>query len=128
MGRRDRDWATSADGFSVLSPTWRRARDIALLAVVGTGLATWGFLHFTHLKPHLPSLRSAVVYGSGHTTLPGDSRPATCTAIANQVCTAWTVVLLGQRAVRAQPLPPGTPCSSAKVDQHAGRWVCADSP
>jgi hypothetical protein len=128
VGRRDREWATSADGFTLSSPTPQRIRDFTLLVIVLGGLATWGFMHFLHLAAHVPSLRPTVVYGTGHTKIAGTSSPMTCTAITGQTCVAWTLVAVGQRAVKAAPLPPGTRCPSAQADQSSGRWVCTASP
>jgi len=126
--RRDHDWVTSADGFTLNSPTPRRIRDFTLLVIVIAGTATWGFMHFAHMTARVPSFRPSVVYGTGHTKVAGTSTPMTCTEIAGQICVAWTLLSVGQRAVKAAPLPPGSQCTAAKADQHSGRWVCTASP
>jgi len=126
--RRDQNWATSADGFSIVSTTPRHIRDVTLLVIVAAGLATWGFVHFTHLKPSVPSFQPTVVYGTGHTRISGSSVPMTCTAIENQTCVTWTLLSVGQHAVKAAPLPFGSACTSAKADQSTGRWVCSAVP
>ena len=126
--RRDQDWATSADGFTIVSTTPRRIRDLTLLVIVVAGLATWGFMHFTHLTASVPSFRPTVVYGTGHTKISGSSLPMTCTAMQGRTCVTWTLVSVGQHAVKAAPLPAGTRCLSATADQSTGRWVCTVSP
>jgi len=126
--RRDQDWATAADGFTLVSPTYRRIRDFTLLVIVVAGLATWGFMHFTHLAARVPSLQPAVVYGTGHTRVGGTSIPMTCTAVQKSTCVTWTLLSVGQRAAKAAPLPAGSACASAKADQSTGRWVCTASP
>ena len=124
MRRRDQEWTTAADGFTLVSPTARRVRDFTLLVIVVAGLATWGFVHFMHLRAHVPSLQPTVVYGTGHTKVAGTSAPVTCTAVSSGTCVTWTLLSVGQRAVKAAPLPPGTACSSARADQSTGHWVC----
>ena len=128
MRRRDQEWTTAADGFTLVSPTASRVRDFTLLVIVVAGLATWGFVHFMHLRAHVPSLRPTVIYGTGRTKVAGTQTPMTCTQITNKACVAWTVVSVDQRAVEAAPLPPGSQCSSAKADQSTGRWVCVTTP
>ncbi len=116
MRRRHREWTTAADGFTLVSPTPSRIRDFTLLVIVVAGLATWGFVHFTHLRAHVPALQPSVIYGTGRTNTSG----MTCTAVTSGTCASWTLLGVGQRAAKAE----GTPCASAKADQSTGRWVC----
>jgi hypothetical protein len=126
--RRDQEWETAADGFTLVSPTPRRILDFTLLMIVVAGLATWGFVHFTHLKASVPTFQPTVVYGTGHTRISGSSVPMTCTAVSSGACVTWTLLSVGQHAVKAAPLPAGSACVSAKADQSTGRWICSAVP
>ena len=90
------------------------------------GLVAFGELHGRGL--HLPT-RAADVYGAG-IMRSDDGTAITCTAMAKDVsgamqCTAWTTIFPGQQPETATPLAPGTDCDAIRVDQQAGRWVCA---
>ena len=137
VGWEDRDWAkwSDEDRARFLSPDTGafRSRDIVLLVLLLTAIATFGFAQFhgfqlVHMRP---APESPVVYGTGLAHWPGSSQQLTCTAMTTgtsgrQSCTSWSVIGPGQRAVPAVPLPAQTHCSSSKVDQQTGEWVCMD--
>ena len=104
---------------------------LAVLASLAVSLVGWQLDLFrlpiaTHPAGVAPA--APVVYGTG--LAHSGTSQLTCTAVTTDArdvesCTDWTILLPGQRAVEAMPLPVGTTCRAVVADQRSGHWVCS---
>lgn len=127
MGWQDRDWANWTDD--------ERARFVgggstgvgilpgAFLGIVVSLVATVILTHpFRSTHPAPPPLYGSGVVDElmGHRT--------TCTKVqlvsGRWTCDIWAMLLPGQQALAAAPLPDGSLCATAVVDQPSRRWIC----
>jgi hypothetical protein len=128
VGWEDRDWAKWTDDersrFFGGGGSGVGMMPGALLGIVVSLVGAVVFMHpFRARHVLLPP-----VYGTG-VVVHLMNQDTTCTMQSREggkwQCMRWAILLRGQRALPALPLPTGSLCSAAVVDQPSHRWICA---
>lgn len=131
VGWQDRDWAkwTDEERRRFVGGGGGGSRSVGMAPGAFLGVVV-GLVAIVMLNHPFTAHRTSPppVYGTGVVQMLWGQR-TTCTEMDVQAttwtCKTWSILLHGQQVRRAAPLPAGSLCHTAVVDQASKRWICA---